>query len=88
MTIPGGLELAVYWVNEEDIKASEISGKEIPIDKVVTKNIMFYTIDSVSHSDSEDISCFISSGGEEFQVIGNYKTVNSMIRERSIFNFN
>ena len=87
MYIPLGLELNVLWVT--DPKAIENEEKydiEIPDESVGIKPVMFYEISNTKPiSDSE---CYVSSGGEEYVVTESYESVNSKIRNQTIYKLN
>lgn len=87
MNIPFGLELWSFWTNDEEaIENNEKFDIPIPEDSIVTKPIMFYSIDNIKPNGPN--MCYVSSGNEDFCINESYESVNSKIRNQLIAKFN
>ena len=81
-----GLELNIFWLeNEDQINQMEM-GLEINVSDLETKPIMFFSIDHVRPSNK--FYCTIVSGGFEYLVNQSYEVVLAKIQERLTFKFN
>lgn len=81
-----GLELNIFWLeNEEQINQMEM-GLEINVSDLETKPIMFFTIDHVRPSN--EFYCTIVSGSFEYLVNQPYEVVLAKIQERLTFKLN
>jgi hypothetical protein len=87
MNIPLGLELKSFYSNDEEvIKNNEDFDIPIPEESIITKPIMFYTIDNVKQNG--DDMCYVESGGMEYCIDESYESVNTKIRNQMIVKLN
>ena len=87
MNIPLGLELMSFYSDDEEAIENNINFDiKIPEESIITKPIMFYTIDNVKQNG--DDMCYVESGGMEYCISESYKSVNTKIRNQMLVKLN
>lgn len=87
MYLPLGLELMSFWTDDEEaIQNNEKFDIPIPDESVGVKPIMFYSISHVKPNGPD--MCYVSSDGEDFCINESYESVNSKIRNQTIYKLN
>lgn len=78
------IELPVYCLTEDQEILIE-SGKTIPVEEILIKNITFYNIENIEPVG--ELTTLICSGGNDYTVNETYQNLKKRIREAKIPNF-